>query len=188
MEKVLFERLWLRLSDTRLMKCTLDTGLKRIVTYIQCSKAIYHLLSGDIPKGWATVHRDLDRQEKQAYRNHIKNENKQKTPPWNPAPGEKHPQAPLQAANSQPEISFAGKALGSWRTRGSMSQTLQQIPAAPGAVSGRALPVGWEWILLCCPVLLRQTWSVVSLAWEPTPGQEKYGCTGASPAKGHWGD
>lgn len=47
--------LWLHLSDTRLMKCTLDTGLKYLVTYIQCSKAIYHQLSGDTPKGWAAV-------------------------------------------------------------------------------------------------------------------------------------
>lgn len=64
----MFEMLWLRLSDTRLMTCTLETGLKHIVTYIQCSKAIYHLLSGDTPKGWAAV----DRLEEQAYRNHTK--------------------------------------------------------------------------------------------------------------------
>lgn len=59
--------LWLHLSDTRLMRYTLDTGLKHTVTSIQCSKALYHLLSGDTPKGWAAV----DRLEEQAYRNHI---------------------------------------------------------------------------------------------------------------------
>lgn len=40
--------------------------------------------------------------------------------------------------------------------------------------------------LLCCPVLARQIWSAGSCAGSPRP--RKGGCTGGSPAKGHWGD
>lgn len=136
-------------------------------------KAIYHLLS-EPPKGWAAV----DRMEEQASRNHIKKiqtkTNKQTNPPWNPAPREEQPQAPVQAANSQLEISFAGKALGVLKdkTNHETVLVLQQRPAAPGAESGTALPVGWEWRVFSAAQFWRDRSGVLGPVLGP-PGQGK---------------
>lgn len=71
---------------------------------------------------------------------------------------------------------------GSWRTRWTMTQSLQQRPAALGAVSGRAFPLGWVEILFCSPVLVRQTWNAGSCAGLPRPRET--GMHRSEPSKG----
>lgn len=123
LEKVCFEMLWLHLSNTKIMKCTQDTGLEHIVIYMQHSKQsttywVNLQRVGLLLTGWRNKPPETTLKK---YKQ--KTTNKQTHHEILP-PGRNNPGHQYRLQTTSWKSALQERPWGSWRTRQTMRQSL----------------------------------------------------------------